>query len=186
MGRARARGNTIAYVDKKNYGQNNMIKDKAVKKVNMLKSISLLLYIYSFAVLTYLLLHGNIIANVKNNYDIDAYIDELHDGKQLTYDISSTKNNICEIHNLVMAKESIRIYYGLVVLNDTQREYFSLRREYFPNCNDAIEGGCIYSDIGYSVEYICDECNKERDKNKYLLEINSPADILKYGIKYEP
>jgi len=161
-----------------------------VKKENIIKNITRLLFIYSFAILIYLLLHGTVFANTKNNANannsLEAYIDELHNVKPLTYDISSTKNNICEIHNLPMAKENIRIYYGLVQLNDAKRQYYSLRRGYFPNCNDAIEGGCIYSDIGYSVEYICDECNKERDKNKYLLELNSPNDISKYAIKKEP
>ena len=121
-----------------------------MKKGNILKNIMLLLFIFSSAILIYLLLH-----NVK----------------PLTYDISSTKNNICQIHNLNMAKESIRIYYGLVQLDDMGREYRSLRSEYFPNSNDAINSGCVYSDIRYSVEYICDECNKEREKYKNLLEI---------------
>jgi hydroxymethylpyrimidine pyrophosphatase-like HAD family hydrolase len=95
--------------------------------------------------------------------------DELSVETDNTGDI--IENNICEIHKIIMARDSIRIIYGLIKPNNSEMEYYRLRRTYFPNSNDPINGGCVISDIRYLEEYICNECNKERDKYKRILEL---------------
>jgi hypothetical protein len=83
-----------------------------------------------------------------------------------TNDNAFTENNICEIHYQQMTKENIRIRYGLIKINNTEMEYYRLRLKYFPNSNDPINGGCINTGKIFFESYICEECNKERDKYK--------------------
>jgi hypothetical protein len=82
------------------------------------------------------------------------------------------ENNICEIHNKIMDMGNVKIYYGLIRPNKTLMEYYELRSKYFPNSNDALNGGCIVTDINYYEKYICNECNNERDKYKNILGLN--------------
>jgi hypothetical protein len=81
------------------------------------------------------------------------------------------ENNICQIHNIEMYKENIRIYYGLIKPNETKMRYYELQAIYFPNNNSSINGGCVLTDKRYVEKYICDECNKKRSEYKTILGI---------------
>ena len=87
---------------------------------------------------------------------------------------SNIENNICEVHNKIMDMGDVRIFYGLFKPNKNNKlmEYYELRSKYFPNSNDALNGGSIVRDINHFEKYICDECNNERDKYKNILGIN--------------
>ena len=85
---------------------------------------------------------------------------------------SYIENDICEVHNKIMNMGNVKIYYGLIRPNKTLMEYYELRAKYFPNTNDALNGGCVVLDFDYSKKYICNECNNERDKYKNILGLN--------------
>jgi hypothetical protein len=85
------------------------------------------------------------------------------------YNEEFIETDICEIHNRKMAKENIRIYYGLIKLGENAMKYYELRSNYFPNSNDPVNGGCVVRDRRYSEKYICEECNNQRDKYKNIL-----------------
>ena len=84
------------------------------------------------------------------------------------------ENNICEVHNKIMEMGDVKIFYGLFKPNKNNElmEYYELRSKYFPNSNDALNGGSIVRDINHFEKYICDECNNERDKYRNILGIN--------------
>jgi hypothetical protein len=101
---------------------------------------------------------------------------DYKDEKDNEYYRSIIENNICKIHNIEMEKQNINLLTGILKLNNMEEELNILRREYFPNTNDPISTyDVIYSNEEGWIKnvkfYVCDECNKERDKYKNLLDL---------------
>jgi len=102
----------------------------------------------------------------------------LHDEIDLSPPNSNIMSNLsCSIHNQKLHQENILILYGLY---DFDYRYGKLEREYFPNCNDPIWGGCIVRSQTYCSSYVCNECNKERDKYIMLRYDNGEPFALIY------
>ena len=81
----------------------------------------------------------------------------------------STEIHFCKIHNQEMYKENkIRIIYGLPDFDFWENKYPEIREKYFPNCSEIKFGGCFVGDETYFEttfeSYVCNICNKERDK----------------------
>jgi len=124
-----------------------------------------------------------IIENNNSKIDDDRNIDELY--KELInllyandYNKRPIKNNICVIHNEKLHKEKIEIRYGIADpeipgLEDNKLEkmieFYKLRKKYFPNSRYSFFGGCIESSDDGFEDYICNKCNKEKDKYKKIL-----------------
>ena len=72
-------------------------------------------------------------------------------------------NFLCGIHNQKLHIENIEIKYGYI---DSDIQYEKLKEKYFPYCNDSVLGGCVIPDRSphYKSSFVCNECNKERDK----------------------
>ena len=90
----------------------------------------------------------------------DDEIFELLDSKN----IKNIQTNICEIHNCKMEKKEIKISYGL--WNGGMPGYIEQRENNFPNSDDIIHGGCVYSEDSpkYEIKYFCEICNNIRDE----------------------
>jgi hypothetical protein len=129
-------------------------------------------------------MYGTILKKNKNssgtfniNILIDKEVNKIYFGedKNLIWENNISKNNyyendICEIHNQNMIKENIDIkFVGEYKPTDTEMEYLGLMITYFPNSNDPKRVGVLVCDEKYSEEYVCNECNKERDKYKNIL-----------------
>jgi hypothetical protein len=115
--------------------------------------------------------------------DIENDIEELYSELNSVLDDDYKKsfgNNICIIHYEQMHKEKIIIHYGLIALDDVEMEYNELKslkmiefnklkKTHFPNSSYSLWGGCVISDENNFYDYICNECNNERDKYKNIL-----------------
>jgi hypothetical protein len=126
-----------------------------------------------FVILSFIIIscrNENFLEKIVNEEPITNANENINSG-EIDYSKNLTENGICEIHNRQMYKGNIRIYYGLIKPTDNEIKYYELRSKYFYNSDDPINGGCFISDIKYFEEYICEECNIERDKYKNILKM---------------
>ena len=77
---------------------------------------------------------------------------------------TATENNICQVHNIKMNKDKVRISYGYP--SDETFALYALMGEHFPNSDQPVNDGCVnsFDEPQYTERYICTECNAERDK----------------------
>ena len=71
--------------------------------------------------------------------------------------------NICDVHFIEMDKQKVRIVYGLPDMA-WLGYIFKIREKLFPNCDDAVMGGCVIGYEKYTDIYVCENCNIDRNK----------------------
>jgi hypothetical protein len=86
-------------------------------------------------------------------------------------------SNICNIHNCKMEMEDIIIVYGMPA-SGPPMGYDEALKNYFPNCNGVILGGCCVEEKKYEKKYICKKCNSAREKWKKDI----CDEIMEYGV----
>ncbi len=69
----------------------------------------------------------------------------------------------CSVHGTVMWRGSVPIRYGLVRFSDSGLQYLTARDSLFPNCDDAVPGGCVVRSQQTVPKNICPTCNATRD-----------------------
>ena len=69
----------------------------------------------------------------------------------------------CRVHGTVMRRGSVPITYGLMSLSDSRLHYSKARASLFPNCDDAVMGGCVVGSEQTELTEICPTCNATRD-----------------------
>ena len=69
----------------------------------------------------------------------------------------------CPVHRSVMWRGSVPIDYGLMSLSASRLRYNEARASLFPNCDDAVLGGCVVGPEQTTPKKICRTCNATRD-----------------------
>jgi hypothetical protein len=69
----------------------------------------------------------------------------------------------CPVHGTVMRRGSVPIVYGLVMFTASGLLYNEARTSLFPNCDDAVLGGCVVRSKQTSSNNVCRTCNATRD-----------------------
>jgi len=116
---------------------------------------------------------------IDDNENIDELYNELISVLNVNGDYKkSIGDNICLIHNEQMHKEKIKIRYGLIEPETDKLEYneikkmiefYKLKKTYFPNSRYSLYGGCVITDEDDFEDYICNECNEEKDNYMNIL-----------------
>jgi hypothetical protein len=68
----------------------------------------------------------------------------------------------CPVHGTVMVEGSVPIRYGLVRFSDSGLQYMTARNSLFPNCDDAVLGGCVVGAAQTKPKNVCGTCNATR------------------------
>lgn len=69
----------------------------------------------------------------------------------------------CPVHSTVMWRGSVPINYGLVMFSASGLQYSEAKASLFPNCDDAVLGGCVVEPEQTMPKNICRTCNATRD-----------------------
>jgi hypothetical protein len=69
----------------------------------------------------------------------------------------------CAVHGTVMWRGSVPIGYGLVMFTASGLKDNQARASLFPNCDDAVLGGCVVGSEQTKQKNICRTCNVTRD-----------------------
>jgi len=82
---------------------------------------------------------------------------------QRSINMVNETQKICNVHQLEMKKQPVKVEYGSLTFEE-EKYIYEVRYELFPNCNDKINsfigfGYEIYSDI-----FVCEQCNKDRNR----------------------
>ena len=68
----------------------------------------------------------------------------------------------CSVHGTVMWREKVPICYGLVMFSAPGLQYNKAKASLFPNCDDAVLGGCVVGSERTMSKDICRTCNATR------------------------
>jgi hypothetical protein len=69
----------------------------------------------------------------------------------------------CPVDGSVMRQGNVPINYGLVMFSASGLQYNKARASLFPNCDDAVLGGCVVGSAQTKQKNICRTCNATRD-----------------------
>src|SRR4051812_9894383 len=68
----------------------------------------------------------------------------------------------CSVHGSIMWRRIVPINYGLYRPSPAERQYLAVRKSLFPNCDDAVLGGCVVGSPITSKD-VCFACNAARN-----------------------